>query len=69
MTKKDLPSRVRPKARRTMRTLGGGRLVIEGFGRRSPAFIVVAGAAGPFGAWLSPRELRRFVEIARKILK
>jgi hypothetical protein len=44
--------------------------VIEGFGRRSPTLVVIAGSGGASsGAWLSPSELRRLVEVVRKILK
>jgi hypothetical protein len=56
--------------RRTLRALGGRRVVVEGFGRRSPTFVAIAGDADvPVGAWLSPGELRRLAEVARRILK
>jgi len=56
--------------RRTLRALGGRRIVIEGFGRRAPTFVAIACRGDvPIGAWLSPAELRRFVVAARKILK
>jgi hypothetical protein len=62
--------KVRPTTKRTLRALGGRRIVIEGFGRRSPAFMAIAaGADAPIGAWLSPTELRRLVEAVRRILK
>ena len=62
--------KLRPSARRTLRALGGRRVVIEGFGRRSPAFVTITGGSDvPVGAWLSPTELRRFIETARRILK
>jgi len=61
---------VRPTTRRTLRALGGRRIVVEGFGRRAPAFVAIAGGhEPPSGAWLSARELRRLVEIARRILR
>ena len=61
---------VRPTTRRTLRALGGKRIVVEGFGRKSPAFVAIAGGSdASSGAWLSPRELRRLVETARRILK
>jgi hypothetical protein len=64
------PTKIRPTTKRTLRGLGGRRVVLEGFGRRAPAFIAItAGGAPPLGAWLSPTELRRFVEAARKILR
>jgi hypothetical protein len=45
-------------------------VVVEGFGPSSPTFVAIAGGdAVPIGAWLSPAELRRFVETARRILK
>lgn len=63
-------SKVRPSTRRTLRALGGRRVVIEGFGRRSPAFVAISGNSDvPVGAWLSPTELRRFVETVKRILK
>ena len=66
----DAGPNVRPTTRRTLRALGGRRVMIEGFGRRSPTFIAIAaGDASPVGAWLSPIELRRFIETARRILK
>jgi len=61
---------VRPTSRRTLRALGGRRLVIEGFGRRSPAFVVISGGGdAPTGAWVPPAELRRLVAAVRRILK
>ena len=61
---------LRPTTRRTLRALGGRRIVIEGFGRRAPAFVAIAGGSDvPVGAWLSPAELRRLVEAARRILR
>ena len=61
---------VRPTTRRTLRALGGRRIVVEGFGRSCPAFVVITGGSDvPVGAWLSPVELRRFVEAAKRILK
>jgi hypothetical protein len=62
--------KVRPTTRRTLRALGGRRVTIEGFGKRSPALFVIAGnGEAPAGAWLSPVELRRFIEAAIRILK
>ena len=44
--------------------------MLQGFGRRAPAFIAIAANdTAPIGAWLSPTELRRLVEAARKILR
>jgi hypothetical protein len=61
---------IRPSTRRTLRALGGRRIVVEGFGRRAPTFVAIAaGNETPIGAWLSPAELRRFVEAAQRILK
>lgn len=63
-------TKIRPTIRRTLRALGGRRVVIEGFGRRSPVFVAIAGSSDvPVGAWISPIELRRLVDAARKILK
>ena len=63
-------AKVRPTTRLTLRALGGRRIVVQGFGRRSPAFVAISGGSDvPVGAWLSPTELRRFVVAARKILK
>ena len=62
--------KIRPTTRRTLRALGGRRIVVEGFGRKAPAFVAISGGReAPIGAWLSPRELRRFVETAKRILK
>jgi hypothetical protein len=68
---KDTSAKVRPSTRRTLRALGGRRVVIQGFGRRAPAFVAIAAGvdAAPIGAWLSPAELRRFIDAARRILK
>jgi len=64
------PSKIRPTTKRTVRGLGGRRIVLEGFGRHAPAFIAIAaGGTAPIGAWLSPTELRRLIEAARKILR
>ena len=61
---------LQPKTRRTLRALGGRRVVVEGFGRSAPTFVTISGGGDvPVGAWLSPRELRRFVEVAKRILK
>lgn len=62
--------KVRPKTRRTLRALGGRRIVVEGFGRRTPTFVaIVGGNEAPIGAWLSPAALRKLVEAARRILR
>jgi hypothetical protein len=62
--------KVRPMIKRTLRALGGRRIVLEGFGRRAPAFVAItAGGSPPIGAWLSPAELRRFIDAARRILR
>ena len=63
-------AKVRPTTKRTLRALGGRRVVVEGFGRRSPTFVAIAGGSDvPVGAWLSPGELRRLIAAARRILK
>ncbi len=63
-------TKTRPSTKRTLRALGGRRVVIEGFGRRSPAFVVIGGGGeSPAGAWLSHAALRRLVEAARRILR
>ncbi len=63
-------STIRPTIRRTLRAMGGRRIVIESFGRRAPAFVSIGGSSDvPVGAWISPTELRRLVEVARRILK
>ena len=63
-------AKVRPTTRRTLRALGGRRVVIEGFGGSSPTFVAISGGSDvPIGAWISPGELRRLVEAARRILK
>ncbi len=63
-------AKVRPKTRRTLRALGGRRIVVEGFGRRAPTFVAIAGGSeAPIGAWLSPAALRKLVEAARRILR
>lgn len=68
--KKPEAMKVRPKTRRTLRALGGRRIVVEGFGRRAPAFVaIVGGKEAPIGAWLSPAALRKLVEAARRILR
>lgn len=67
---KGTAAKIRPTTRRTLRALGGRRVVVEGFGRRSPAFVAITGGGdAPIGAWLSPTELRRFVDVARRILR
>ncbi len=68
--KRGVAAKVRPTMRRTLRTLGGRRILIEGFGRGAPAFVaIVGGTEAPSCVWLSQRELRRLIEVARKILK
>lgn len=67
---KKTATKVRPTTRRTLRALAGRRVVVEGFGRRSPTFVAIAGGSeAPIGAWLSPAALRRLVVAARRILK
>ena len=62
--------KVRPKVRRTFPALSKRRVVLEGFGGRSPAFVAIVGGSDvPVGAWLSPRQLRQLIETAKKILK
>lgn len=63
-------SELRPKTRRSLRGLAGRHIVLEGFGRRAPAYITIGGASDvPVGAWISPNELRKLIEAARKILR
>jgi len=60
----------RPMTRRTLRGLGGRRVMIEGFGCRAPTFVaIVGGGVAPVGVWLSPVELRRLIDVARRILR
>ena len=62
--------KIRPTTKRSLRALNGRRIVVEGFGRRSPTFVAIAGGSeAPIGAWLSPNALRMLVEAARKILR
>lgn len=64
------PTKIHPTIKHTLRGLGGRRVVLEGFGHRAPAFIAIAaGGSPPIGAWLSPTELRRLIEAARRILR
>ena len=68
--KKTATVKVRPTTRRTLRALGGRRVVVEGFGRRAPTFLAIAGGnEAPIGAWLSRAALRKLVEAARRILR
>lgn len=61
---------IRPTTRRIHRALGGRTILVEGFGRGAPAFVSIAGGSDvPVGAWISPTELRRLVETARRILQ
>ncbi len=60
---------IKPRVKVVVRGLAKRRVVIEGFGRRAPVFLAVAGGDLPQGVWLSPRALRRLVEAAMKILK
>ena len=63
-------AKLRPTTRRTLRALGGRRIVVQGFGRRASTFVAIAGGGQPpIGAWLSPAALRHLVVVARKILK
>lgn len=67
---KAAPTTIKPTTRSTLRARGGRRVVIEGFGRRSPSFLAIAGGQDvPVGAWLSPTELRRLIAAARRILR
>lgn len=61
--------RLKARVKVTLRARGGRRLVIESFGRRTPTFVAVGGGDHPEGAWLSPRELRRLADTARRILR
>ena len=62
--------RVRPKTTSVLRALSGRRVVIEGYGRRAPTFVGVAGGGEvPIGAWLSPAAMRRLIAAAKKVLK
>ena len=64
------PLKIRPTTKRTLRGLGGRRVLLEGFGHRAPVFIAItAGGSPPIGAWLSQTELRRLVEAAKRILR
>lgn len=64
------PKKIRPVLKRTFRGLAGRRLKLESFGPKAPVFIaIVAGREPPSGTWISPTELRRFIEAAKKILQ
>ena len=68
--KKTVVAKVRPTTRRTLRALGGRRIVVKGFGRRSPTFVAISGGSDvPVGAWLSPSVLRQLVATAKRILR
>ena len=68
--KKTVVANVRPKSRRTLRALGGRRIVLESFGRRAPTFVAISGGSDvPVGAWLSPSALRQLVATAKRILR
>ena len=68
--KKTVVAKVRPKSRRTLRALGGRRIVVESFGRRAPTFVAISGGSDvPVGAWLSPSALRQLVATAKRILR
>lgn len=70
MKKKAAAAKVRAKTRRTIRALGGRRIVIESFGRRAPMFMAISGGSdAPIGAWLSPVTLRKLVEAGKRILR
>jgi len=63
------PQKIRPTSRRTLRALGGRRVILESFGTRAPTFLaIVAGGTPPIGVWLSQTELQHLVEALRKIL-
>jgi len=63
-------SKVRPLIKRTFRALGRRKIVVEGFGRKVPAFVLIVGGSDvPVGVWISPAELRRLITVARRILK
>ena len=64
------PRQIRPRVKVVLRALGGRRVVVEGFGRRAPAFVAVTGGnEPPLGVWLSPSALRRLANTAKRILK
>lgn len=68
--KKTIVSSIRPTTRRALRARDGRRFVIEGYGRRSPVFVAITGGGlVPASAWLSPTELRRLIDTARRILR
>jgi len=68
--KKPIVTAIRPTTRRTLRARDGRRFVIEGFGRRAPVFVAITGGGlVPASAWLSPTELRRLIDAARRILR
>jgi hypothetical protein len=61
---------VRPKTRRTLRALAGRRIIVESFGARAPTFVAIAGGTDtPASAWITHSELRKLVELGKKILK
>lgn len=67
---KNAGRKVRPLIKRTLRALGRRKIVIEGFGRRAPAFILIVGGSDvPVGVWVSPVELRKLIAVAKRILK
>jgi hypothetical protein len=68
--KRPVPTTIQPRVKASLRALGGRRIVVEGFGRSAPVLVAVSGGSDvPVGAWLSPREVRRLIDVARRILK
>lgn len=68
-TRRAEPPKIRPTSKRTLRALGGRRVILESFGPRAPAFLAItAGGTPPIGAWLSQAELHHLVAALRKIL-
>jgi hypothetical protein len=62
--------KIRPRVKRSLRALSGRRVVIEGFGRKAPSFVMIGGGGDtPASAWLAPAELRKLIETGKKILK
>lgn len=58
-----------PRIKRSFRALSGRRIIVENISRRAPTFVAIVGGERPESAWLTPKELRKFVNAAKEILR
>jgi len=62
--------KVKPRVKRRIRALSNRKILFENFGPRGPSYLAITGSPdASASAWITPRELRRFIAAAQEALR